>query len=62
MRITIPALSLCHRETVLECHSEAQPKNLLLPSWRRREMLRFAQHDISAIAKAVLSMNSWNEI
>jgi hypothetical protein len=29
-----------------ECHSEAQPKNLLLHKPLEKQMLRFAQHDI----------------
>jgi hypothetical protein len=62
MCIAALALSLRHQEAVSECHSEAQPKNLLLISWRQCEMLRFAQRDISAIAKAALSVNSCNEI
>ena len=37
------------RESV-ECHSEAQPRNLVLAAWKN-EMLRFAQHDIRAIAQ-----------
>ena len=34
------------KETVSQCHSEAQPKNLVFITARKCEMLRFAQHDI----------------
>ena len=36
-------------ETLPECHSEAQPKNLLFVGIKKKQMLRFAQHDIEGV-------------